>query len=521
MDLRQRMTSFLIVTSLGLCLYLPLLSRNYDLNGLSEAAAVDAGHSTDLLNPNHMLYRPIGYLVRKALAATGIAGGTVPILQALSAIFGALGIGFVFLALERLTENRTIAIWTSLALGVSWSYWTLSTDVYYFSLSAMFVAATLALFVRAESSWSFALCGGLCSLSILTCQANVVLLPGLGLAILLREPSARTLSVRRIALLWGAAGAIAGIAFVSAGILAYGQRSIPALIKWASSYSGNTLPMYGAWTPSRVLETGGTAFRSVLGTELWMVRFAVAHLNNGELPAWVAPLGFMALTWALITAFRRGIASRADQTRTALWLLVLYCSYLPFIAWWEPVEPRWYMMPNVFLAALVGIIWSRWSTWPYFKIAMPATFLVLGGLNLVTSAWPRHFEASTSTQMAACVARQMKKNDLFLATEWNWAGYLPSIHNREVMSFIGEVANAGNKNLALARIDQVILDRQRQGAHVYMIDIKSYPETHMKWLAEQTGLTAEDLKPYRGSQTFECVYSRFFQLDARTAPGPQ
>ena len=189
MNERHHTASFLLVIALGLCLYLPLLTRNYDINGLMEAAAVESGNPVNLWNPNHMLYRPVGYFIRQTLAVAGIHTGVIPFLQVLSAIFGALGLGFVFLALEHLTSNRTIAIWMSLALGVSWSYWTLSTDVYYFSMAAMLVAASLAIFVRSESVSSLMACGLLAGLSILACQANVVLLPGLGIAVLLRNPS--------------------------------------------------------------------------------------------------------------------------------------------------------------------------------------------------------------------------------------------------------------------------------------------------------------------------------------------
>src|SRR5262245_9570352 len=183
--------SFSVIVGIALCLYLPLLTKNYDINGLTEAAAVKAGTPGDLLIPNHMLYRPLGYFVSRTAVALGWTGGLVPVLQALSAIFGALGAGFVYLMLVRITPDRWIAFWTSLMLAVSWSYWTLSTDVYYFSLAAMLVAGSLALFVWAESDSMRAACGVVAALSVLACQANVFLLPALGVASVIRDSSAR------------------------------------------------------------------------------------------------------------------------------------------------------------------------------------------------------------------------------------------------------------------------------------------------------------------------------------------
>jgi hypothetical protein len=516
MSERHHTASFLLVMALGLCLYLPLLTRNYDINGLMEASAVESGDPIALWNPNHMLYRPVGNFLRQTLAAAGIHTGVIPFLQVLSAIFGALGLGFVFLALEHLTANRTIAIWMSLALGVSWSYWTLSTDVYYFSMAAMLVAASLAIFVRAESSVSLAACGLLAGLSILACQANVVLLPGLGIAALLRHPSHPIRkSVQEVLWIWISAGAAVGTAFVGAAILVYQRRTIPAIYEWATNYSGTRLPMWGTWwPPSRLLQTAGSAFKSVLAMDFWMFPFFLRHLKNGELPSWVAPLGFVFMAGILIVAFRKSAADSNNRNRTLLWLLILYAMYIPFVTWWESIEPRWFIVPNIFLAALTAVILSHWTKWPYFRIALPAGVLILAGMNLVISAGPKHFRESNPSKMAACVAGHMNSNDLFLATEWNWSDYLHYIHSREMVSFIGEVSAASrNKDAAMQKINAIVRERQQQGAHVYMTDIASYPAEHMRWLNEQTGLTAEDLQRYKGSQAFHCVGSNFIRLE--------
>ena len=116
--------------------------------------------------------------------------------------------------------------------------------------------------------------------------------------------------------------------------------------------------------------------------------------------------------------------------------------------------------------------------------------------------------------MAACVADHMNPNDLFLATEWNWSDYLHYIHSREMVSFIGEVSAASrNKEVAMQKVSLIMRERQKEGAHVYMTDIASYPAEYMKWLNEQTGLTAEDLHRYKGKQAFQCMGSEFIKLD--------
>jgi hypothetical protein len=115
--------------------------------------------------------------------------------------------------------------------------------------------------------------------------------------------------------------------------------------------------------------------------------------------------------------------------------------------------------------------------------------------------------------MAACVAEQMDEKDLYLATEWNWAGYLDTIHDRDILSFLGEVARTGDKKIAADLITQAARERQRQGANVYMIDVTTFPPDYQTWLTGQTGLTAEDLLVFKGGRAFECVYSPFIRLD--------
>jgi hypothetical protein len=514
MNSRSRLFIFLLVVIFGLCIYLPLLSRNYDLNGLAEVTALNSGRPGELFLPNHMLYRPVAYAVRQALSAVGAPVSVVSLLQVLSAVFGALGLGFSFLALERLIEKRFIAVWVTLILGVSWSYWTMSTDAYYFSLSAMFVAAALAQFVHARSDAGFAACGVLAGLAILSFQANVFLLPGLSAAFLLGISLNETpITARRVAVLWMAAIAVVGLVFVSVGILVYDRKAPAELIQWGTTYTGKALPMWGDWSSGRLLTVVGTSFRSVVGMDLWMFEFFQRRFNNGQVPSWIPILGAVVLATALFGAFRRGESRKAHEPRIAVWLLVLYFIYIPFFIWWDATEPRWFNLSNIFVAGLVGIIASRWSNWPYFKFALPAVFLVLGGLNLATSAWPRRFLPSTPLRMAACVADKMGEKDLFLATEWNWAGYLDSLFDRKFLSFLTEVARTGDKHVASQGISHAVRERQQQGANVYMIDVTTFPPDYMKWFTEQTGMTVEDLQVFKGGKAFECVYSPFIRLD--------
>jgi hypothetical protein len=216
-------------------------------------------------------------------------------------------------------------------------------------MAAMLVAASLAVFVRAESNISLAACGLLAGLSILACQANVVLIPALGIAVLLRNPSQQIRkSIQAVLWIWIPAGAAVGTAFVGAAILVYQRHTIPAIYDWATNYSGTRLPMWGSWwPPSRLLQTAGSAFKSVLAMDFWMFPFFLRHLKNGELPSWVAPLGFVFMAGILMVAYRKSSADSNGRNRTLLWLLILYGTYIPFTTWWESIEPM-FIVPNIF-----------------------------------------------------------------------------------------------------------------------------------------------------------------------------
>lgn len=521
MTSRPRLVSFSVVAGVALVLYLPFLTRNYDLNGLVEAAALRSGRPGDLFTPNHMLYRPIAFAVQSFLRALGWDAGIVGLLQTLSAIFGALGAGFAYLAFQRLTANSFIAAWTSLGLAVSWSYWTLSTDVYYYSLAAMLVAATLAVFVHADSIPMFALCGVLAGLSALACQANVFLLPGLTVATFLRAPaqSFRRAAGRVCAIGIAAAACVLSV-FGAVGVWVYGKESPGALLDWMASYSGNALPMWGAWSLSRVAMVFASAFKSVVGMELWLFGFFHRLLPNGELPSWVPVMGFFLLAGLLIVAWRWGAGEEPwkprNRNRTLLWLLLMYAAYIPFVIWWEAMEPRWFIMPNVMLGGLIAMIAVSLPARLSFRLAVPVAVLALGVMNFASSAAPRHFLPSVPIQTAACVASHMRENDLFLATEWNWAGYIDYVHGRQVMNFISEVSRTGDKRLALESVSNAVTEQQRQGGNVYMMDIRVYTPEYMKWLQDQTKLTAEDLSAYSGEPAFDCAYGSFFRLRSLT-----
>ncbi len=167
-----------LASLIGLIIYLPLLSRRYDLNGIAEAAAVEAG-GRNLAPPNHMLFRVTGAMLYESLRVAGFQGRATDILQVLTTLCGAASLGLAFLTFRNLSEDSTVALIASLFLGTSWAYWVYSTDISYITPAAMFVSGALAWLTRARFkalSPSAAVGIGIFgALAILFWQANVFL----------------------------------------------------------------------------------------------------------------------------------------------------------------------------------------------------------------------------------------------------------------------------------------------------------------------------------------------------------
>jgi hypothetical protein len=123
-------------------------------------------------------------------------------------------------------------------------------------------------------------------------------------------------------------------------------------------------------------------------------------------------------------------------------------------------------------------------------------------------------------ETAACVAAHMEPSDVLVATEWNWAGYLPYLHQRNVVSLIAAIPAAGGTDAGLASAAANIRETERNGGVAYVLDPASYPPAHVDWVEAQVGLDLEDLESFAGDPAFECGNDRFRTLARGTRLSP-
>src|SRR5262245_6100965 len=114
----------LLATLLALGLYLPFLAIQYDTNGVFEAAVLESGQ---LVNKNHMLYRPIGFVIFRVLHQFGYTGRSLEVLQASNAVCGAIGVGLAYSIFKWATRGRVAALIGCFLLATTFTYWLFST----------------------------------------------------------------------------------------------------------------------------------------------------------------------------------------------------------------------------------------------------------------------------------------------------------------------------------------------------------------------------------------------------------
>ena len=485
---RTLVIEFVIVSALALGLYLPFLSVQYDPNGLIEAMSVEHG---PLLNKNHMLYRPVGLIAWRSLQRAGYSGNSLPLLQVITALSGALGAGFAFLAFTKLSLRRDAPFAGAAFLAISYTYWFSATDVFYTTMAGMFAAAALACLIHAKSiSWVIA-AAVLTALSIFTWQGSVFLIPAL---LLIFPEGLRTR--RNLSAFLAAAGSLTAAVYLTVAFASRGWLGPRGLWTWFTNYSENgTLLIWGSWAPGRISTAALSALDSVTAVRLGAgLRDLAGPVQLGRIAVDCSVIAFVALL----------ILALVKIPRYAMRLIAAYLCFIPFIVWWDPGSHKWFLIPNIFLAAVLVSGLAPWLEHHYMAAGIVACLAIMAGTNFITTIRPRHFTLGRDRQIAECVAQHMRSPDLFLAAEWGWPEFLPYVHDRAEINIINQFAASQTREATLAAVHQAIQDTTHEGGTVYMADPRNHSDAHLQWLKQVTGVTFEDLSAVGGKPSFIC-----------------
>jgi hypothetical protein len=455
----------------------------YDPNGLAEAFAIESGK---LIHKNHILYGVVGYLAYSA-QPFGYAGKVITVLQKINAICGALGAGFAYVAYKRVTDNRLAAIAGTAFLASSFAYWLFSTDAAYITLAAMFATASMAVLLSMSSRVSPILAGVLTTLSILTWQASIFLIPGLCVLSLQAGTDVSKEIRRKNTVLYAATACI--ISGLTYTVIAFAQnRSMGglSLVRWFTSYGeSGTLPMWGKWEPERILIAGRSALRSILPSS---AAIPISQIS------WNVQLGRVAVDLAIVGFALLSLMALVKTRKRAVSFLLAYFFFFPFIVWWDPFELKWFFIPNAFLAGYFAVALAPWFRNLYASTIVFAILLLIAATNFVVAIRPHHNDVGLDRRIAQCVAEKMRPDDLLIAAEWGWPNYVQYLHGRKFVSAISEFSEVN------AWLDRV----HRVGAKAYITDPDEYSVDHLMWVEAQSHVSREDLTRLAGTVAFKC-----------------
>lgn len=507
---------FLISTGCALLLYLPFRSIQWDLNGITEAQAVETG-GTELVSPNHMLYRPLGSVILGLSRWVGYAGHSSEILQYLTLVMASLGIGLVWVWVHNLNENTVVASFASAFLATTWAYWVFSTDIYYITPAAMLVVGALTVLsqkaaVTRTSAVNIAI---MAAGAILFWQANIFLVPILALGLLLQPTSSRKQTLTAVSMFLTLAVGIVGLVYLVTGVLALHLNSMNQGLNWLMSHSSEgRIPLWGKWGFDRLQPAAVSALSSFV--PVWE-GLGLRNILRGSFdPArLLAPISLLALVLlgivtglgAVIVILRAGKTARYNLT----WLGLAYCVYVPFIVWWDPYEPKWFVIPNLFLVTFLAQVWAAWPARRRLYVPLAAIVFLIAAANFVYTVWPRHSDPNANLQIARCFVANTTAQDVIVTTDWNWYGYATYFfhYSGSNLSLVGE---AGEKSHIRQLIQNSLTEANRKGGHVLMQDLKSYSPDQLSFVELLSGLTPEDVGAFKWLPAFSCNGVDFQEL---------
>ena len=492
----------------ALLLYVPFLSRRFAPDGILDALAVEHG-GAKLWHPNHLLYRPVGAGLDAAARAFDPGVRSMAALQELAALNGAITVGLALLICWRLCGDWLVSALAAGLLAMSWAQWSFSTDASYVTMAAATAAAAIA-WVLASDGSTRSLCAGgvLCALAVLSWQANVFLLPVLAVRLWLSYPDRR---LRAGVVLAVTCAAVVLAAYAAAAARAGGRTSLASVLEWASRHGGGgaTLPMWGVWSLDRIPEAGHAWVSSVLPVweGLGLRGLARGELRGDKLLGQLATLAFLSLVVVSVRlawqAHRRGRLSRS----TLLWLAAGVGAYLPFIVWWVPA-PKWFLVPNLFLAGAAAIVWSEAHA--RLRLALALAIATIAAANFSATIWPAHVGVSRHDALARCVVARIGPRDLIVLTDWGWfdhAEYWYGVPGESLYLIDGRP-----RQEKLGLIAEALERTRARGGRGYVMAVDRRAPERVAWLQALTQLLPEDLDRFAPRPAFTCAGVPFVEL---------
>ncbi|HLQ78508.1 MAG TPA: hypothetical protein VK210_14200, partial [Terriglobia bacterium] len=310
---------------------------------------------------------------------------------------------------------------------------------------------------------------------------------------------------RRPAAMAVTAGAVSAGVYVLLGISMHHVRDVSGFFAWTLHYGvSDTLPMWGRWEGNRIPQAMISAFRSIVPTPLMidprMLSIGTPHLW-GRIAVDIAGVAMSVLLLGAVVA----LWGKRENIRLSLCFAAGYACFLPFIIWWDPGQPEWFVVPNILLAGFLAVSWSARLDNGFARALCLVCIVAIAGGNFFSTFRPRHSQIGPDRGVAACVAANTKSDDLLLVAEWGWPDYMEYFYKRVPFNLIDEsIGYNGNGQELMDKAMRVIRDTQRKGASVFTPDPAEYSPDHLEWLAGQAGVRLSHLQALNAVPAFKC-----------------
>ena len=351
-------------------LYLLTPTADYFWDGITFALQIEKVANGErgislLFHQSHLLYNIFGYLLYQIAHLLGWQVRALDLLQVVNSLLGAAGVAITFMISHRLTKNLYAAAIGACFLGVSVTWWKLSTDCDAYVLSTTLLLLCLLNLTGRKPRW-YAVALALALAMLMHELASLFTLAAVAFVWqndVIREK--RKFALLMTGLAWGIA---VGAYYVSAATLFKLTHPFD-VIRWATTnpslITPERNPLPGLLITPRtnidlLLGHSFTLFRQEAGVLIWSFVLAFALLL--ALFIWKALLGNR-LTGFLTTL--RPSAFKTDDRfkRLLLCLAIWVVPYNILLCFFEPQDPYLRLFYAPALAILIALALARFHSY--------------------------------------------------------------------------------------------------------------------------------------------------------------
>ncbi len=392
MKLKDVMTLSALLALVG-AVYCSTLAVNHSEaeDSLRYLKTISTGSLQEQFHPHHLLYHIVNFALYHGIHAVGIDASVEATAQALSAVFGVLGLAVLFILMTRLGLPLFLRAASLLFVASSYGYWWYSVECEVYILPVPFILLTFYMIVRMNTAFSARLNHVLLALfyalAVLLHQQHalllVAILTGYGFTAITRRHDIPLSSVLNRLTLFGILSALfVAVPYFYVIICVNDLSSVADITDWVLDYA--VLGMDEGWGISGLLKGIIFAPRVVLGAHFVFCFNAVQSLLTRALPGkelteefflvsglpksliialcslTIGSIGSLA---AVLVAALRNRVRLKHYLRSLPDATLCFCFsgcafilvYAAFNIWWEPQNIEFWIAPYPIAIAILSI----------------------------------------------------------------------------------------------------------------------------------------------------------------------